>query len=427
MATLTEQTAQSTRRLGDLFSSRKEPGRPGLPVISVTMYDGLVQRDTLERKTNGTLLPDQHLLIRKGDIVYNMMRMWQGASGLAEHDGIVSPAYVVVAPNDDIDPLYASYWFKSERMVYLFWAYSYGITGDRLRLYYKDFARIPVTIPPKAEQKRITRVLATADRAIQRTADLIAAKRELKRGLAQQLLTGKRRLPGFGEPAVEGCTGKASKCGWIPSDWDCVKFGTLGHTYAGLAGKSKDDFGHGSPYIPYLNIFDNAYIDPRRMDRVRVGEDESQNEVRFGDVFFTTSSETRLEVGMASVLLADIRQTYLNSFCFGFRLDNFETVWPEFAGHLLRGGRTRRAIARLSQGATRYNLPQSAIKGLHIAIPPLNEQKAIAAVLGAVDLEIDKLEKKLAALRDLKKGLMQRLLTGEVLLRQRTRYLTNSS
>ena len=72
--------------------------------------------------------------MRKGDLAYNMMRMWQGASGLAGRDSIVSPAYVVVIPSDAIDPTFASYWFKSVRMIYLFWAYSYGITGDRLRL-----------------------------------------------------------------------------------------------------------------------------------------------------------------------------------------------------------------------------------------------------------------------------------------------------
>ena len=111
---------------------------------------------------------DKHLLIRKGDLAYNMMRMWQGASGLSMQDGIVSPAYVVVTPNDSIDPTFASHWFKSPRMIYLFWAYSYGITGDRLRLYYKDFARIRVAVPPKDDQIRIGKMLAATDRAIAR-------------------------------------------------------------------------------------------------------------------------------------------------------------------------------------------------------------------------------------------------------------------
>ena len=181
--------------LGELFQLRKEPGVARLPVLSVTMNDGIVHRDTLGRKTDGKLAPDEHLLICKGDLAYNMMRMWQGASGLAKKDGIVSPAYVVVTPSESIDPTFAFYWFKSARMIHLFWAYSYGITGDRLRLYYKDFAKIPVTVPPKNDQIQIGKTLAAADRAIARTEDLIEIKRQLKAGLSQQLITGKCRLP----------------------------------------------------------------------------------------------------------------------------------------------------------------------------------------------------------------------------------------
>ena len=194
-----EDTTQTVMEipLGKLFQLLKEPGVAGLPVLSVTMNDGLVHRDTLDRKTDGKLAPDEHLLIRKGDLAYNMMRMWQGASGAAKQDGIVSPAYVVVSPSDAIDPTFASYWFKSARMIHLFWAYSYGITGDRLRLYYKDFAKIPVTVPSKNDQIRIGKTLAAADRAIARTEGLIDAKRRLKEGLSWQLITGKCRLPKF--------------------------------------------------------------------------------------------------------------------------------------------------------------------------------------------------------------------------------------
>src|SRR5436309_2489148 len=75
-----------TSTLGDHFTCRQEPGHPGLPTLSVTMRDGLVHREELERRTESTLAPQQHLLVRKGDIAYNMMRMWQGACGLAEMD-----------------------------------------------------------------------------------------------------------------------------------------------------------------------------------------------------------------------------------------------------------------------------------------------------------------------------------------------------
>src|SRR5690242_16895806 len=90
-------------RLGDFFSNRQEPGQAGRPVMSVTMNDSLVLREDLEPRMESALRPDQHLLVRTGDIAYNMMRMWQGACGLATTDGVVSPAYVVLAPKPAID------------------------------------------------------------------------------------------------------------------------------------------------------------------------------------------------------------------------------------------------------------------------------------------------------------------------------------
>ena len=112
------------------------------------------------------LRPEQHLRVREGDIAYNMMRMWQGAFGRAEQDGIVSPAYVVVEPRDTIDSRFAAHWFKSAQMIYLFWAYSYGLTEDRLRLYPDDFGQIPASPPPLPEQRRIADILDAWDRAI---------------------------------------------------------------------------------------------------------------------------------------------------------------------------------------------------------------------------------------------------------------------
>jgi type I restriction enzyme S subunit len=204
--------ANDKQKLSDLFRNRRERGLPGLPVVSVTLNDGLVGRDTLDRKTDTNLAPEEHLLIKAGDIAYNMMRMWQGASGLAQHDGIVSPAYVVLAPKNGIDPLFASYWFKSPRMVYLFWAYSYGLTNDRLRLYFKDFAGIPVSVPPQEEQVRIGEILSLWDTAIAQTEKLIEAKRKLKKGLMQQLLTGKRRFPGVEGEWKDTPLGQMGRC-----------------------------------------------------------------------------------------------------------------------------------------------------------------------------------------------------------------------
>lgn len=368
--------------LGDLFRSRRQKGRAGLPVLSVTMNDGLVHRDTLERKTNGALAPEDHLLIRQGDIAYNMMRMWQGASGLAESDGIVSPAYVVVAPKEGIDPLFASYWFKSARMVYLFWAYSYGITGDRLRLYYKDFARIPVTLPPKPEQNRIGRILATVDRAMERTGRLIEAKRKLKKGLAQQLLTGQRRLPGFKKP-------------WVK------------HEFGQLASVSKKRF------------------HPRNGENRRCVELEhiAQGDGRLiGTIDSSGQSSTKAVFSKGNILYGKLRPNLRKSYLCEFDGVCSTEIWvlqpqrkvcaSEYLAQLVQTERFVSA-ACVTSGSKMPRADWGFVSEIPFDVPDVAEQSRIAAVLGAADREIALLEKKLAVLRELNNGLMQELLTKE--------------
>jgi len=184
-------------RLGRYFSSRRERGEEGLPTLSVTIDRGLIRRDNLDKRMETNLAAEEHLRVRPGDIAYNMMRMWQGAAGLADEEALVSPAYVVLAPNAEADSRFAAHLFKLPTMVHRFWAYSYGLTDDRLRLYPKDFEKIPWTFPPLPEQKKIADILSTWDAAIETTSKLLANAESQKRALMQQLLTGKRRLKGF--------------------------------------------------------------------------------------------------------------------------------------------------------------------------------------------------------------------------------------
>ena len=91
--------------------------------------------------------------------------------------------------------------------------------------------------------------------------------------------------------------------------WEQRKLGEVGSTYTGLSGKSKIDFGHGEGrYITYMNVFTNAISSPKMVEHIEI--DSKQNEVKAGDVFFTTSSETPEEVGMSSVMLENRPNTY---------------------------------------------------------------------------------------------------------------------
>ena len=158
--------------------------------------------------------------------------------------------------------------------------------------------------------------------------------------------------------------------------------GNCGTTYGGLTGKTKEDFGHGNArFIPYTNVFDNPLTDTKRLEAVEI--DSSQNQVAYGDVFFTVSSETPGEVGMSSVWLENVENTYLNSFCFGYR----PTVEfnPYYLAYMLRSSSMRKKITFLAQGISRYNISKNKMMDIEIPIPKIEEQKQIGSYFRNLD------------------------------------------
>lgn len=136
----------------------------------------------------------QNLRAQRGDVVYNMMRMWQGAVGLAPEECMVSPAYVVLNPKKDTSPQFFDQWFKTKRMLYLLGAYSHGITSDRLRLYADDFAQIPVRLPTLPEQQKIAAFLEAVDAKLAALTEKQAALGRFKAGLMQKLFSQQIRF-----------------------------------------------------------------------------------------------------------------------------------------------------------------------------------------------------------------------------------------
>jgi type I restriction enzyme, S subunit len=198
----------------------------------------------------------------------------------------------------------------------------------------------------------------------------------------------------------------------FPKDWQIKKLADIGSTYGGLINKSKEDFTEGnSKFITYKNIYNNTFINTDELESVRIDEDENQNKVKYGDVFFTGSSETPDEVGISSVLLEEVNDVYLNSFCFGFRFNDLKKTIPEFYGYYFRGSVFRSEVYPLAQGSTRFNLSRSEMVKLKVPIPPVKEQRKIAAILSSVDEAIEKTEAIIEQTEKVKKGLMQQLLT----------------
>ncbi len=261
------------------------------------------------------------------------------------------------------------------------------------------FQTVPLLVPPKKEQDIIASSISDMDALIGAIEQLIAKKRDIKQATMQQLLTGQKRLPGFS------------------GEWEVKPMRALGNTYGGLAGKTKNDFGHGEArYIPFMNVMADTVIDSSWLEPVDVAPGEAQNLAKKGDILFNGSSETPEEVGFCSVLLEEIHNLYLNSFCFGFRFNAAAKVNGLFFAYWFRSKAGRAAISVLAQGATRYNIAKSAFMQLEIPQPSEEEQTAIATVLSDMDTELAALEARRDKARQLKQGMMQELLTGRIRL-----------
>ena len=377
-------------RLGDLFTSRREKGRAGLPTLSVTLNDGLVNREDLDRKQDTTLSPEEHLFVKRGDIAYNMMRMWQGALGLATSDGMVSPAYVVLKPTTRVDPLYASFLFKNRRLLYLFWAYSYGLTDDRLRLYPGDFARIPAFVPPISEQKGIAQSLVTWDIAIEKVSSLIRVKNLEKISLVRDLLSGSRRLPGFTNP------------------WRKYRICEMGRVISG-----------GTPDTENQSYWGGEVLWATPTDIVsKVGRRISGTERQISEAGLRASSATLLPAG--SILFcsrATIGELAIAASEIATN-QGFKNLIPskkfdaDFLYYLFSANKNR--FVRLACGSTFLELSKRDFERIDFTVPARDEQDAIASCITSVDDQISRLHEYLRCLNFEKAGLVQRLVSANL-------------
>lgn len=402
-------TDWSVSRLGDYLARRP---RYGIGAAAVEYSDRLPKYIRItDISEDGRYLPDKlvsvdnlfsaNYFLSEGDLVVARTGASVGKSYLYKpKDGplVFAGFLICLTPNKDrLLPEYLNAYLKTTS--YWDWVRLTSMRSGQPGINGNEYAQLMIPVPEIDEQRLIGEALADTDALIEKTENLIEKKKNVKRGVMQELFTGKRRLPGFS------------------NKWLVKEMGEIGKTYGGLAGKIKDDFGTGnSVYIPFMNIMSNPVIDPGYLDTVNIRPGEYQNKAQRGDLFFNGSSETPEEVGLCSVLLTDVPNLYLNSFCFGLRLNPELETDGLFFSYYFRSDAGRQLIFSLAQGATRYNLSKSNFLKLRVPYPEPAEQTAIATTLSDMDAEIEKLKSQLAKYQNIKQGMMQSLLTGKIRL-----------
>ena len=174
-------------RIGDIYAERSQRGASNMELLSVTMNDGVKPRSEIEGKDNSSEDKSNYKIVRKGDMVYNSMRMWQGANGISPCDGIVSPAYTVLMPKQEINNGYFAALFKSANLINEFRKNSQGMTSDTWNLKYPQIETIKIQIPSVSEQDKVSELFGVLDARIVAQAQLIEALKKYKRGVIKTI------------------------------------------------------------------------------------------------------------------------------------------------------------------------------------------------------------------------------------------------
>jgi type I restriction enzyme S subunit len=246
-------THWDVRRNGRLFAARRQTGFPDLPILEVSIRTGVRVRnfDNGGRKQE---IADRSKYQRavKGDIAYNMMRMWQGAVGIAPADGLVSPAYVVARPFAETDPAYYAYLFRTAAYMREIDVFSRGIVPDRNRLYWESFKQMPSVYPPLEEQRLIVRFLdwhgGQVARLVRAKKALIGLLNEQKQAIIHRAVT--RGL----DPNAKLKPSGIPLLGDVPEGWEVKKLKYLVRFNNGLAFKPSDWANSGVPIIRIQNL-----------------------------------------------------------------------------------------------------------------------------------------------------------------------------
>lgn len=258
-----------------------------------------------------------------------------------------------------------------------------------------EISSLKIFLPEVLEQQKIASFLNNVEKKLKQLSKKKELLEDYKKGIIQKIFSKDIRF-------------KDDNGNYYP-DWKHKKLGDLGETYNGLTGKTKGDFGLGQPFIEYMQVFNSPTINVSNFGYVYVSENEKQNTAKYGDIFFTTSSETPMEVGFSSVLNDKIEGIFLNSFCFGYRPYSLEELHPEYSAYLFRCQPFRKQITKLAQGSTRYNMSKIQLLKIEVQIPILEEQKKIGQFLSSIDKKIEFVSTQIEKTKEFKKGLLQQM------------------
>jgi type I restriction enzyme S subunit len=384
-----------TGPFGTLLKASEYSGGNGVPLISVgeiregylsvTYETPRVSSDVTRRLPQYVLKEGDIIFGRKGGVDRSALIRQNQVGWFLGSDGIA------LRPFGRLCQEYASLQFQSKRVQSWLLQHAIGTTMPSLNQTILNNVIIPLP-PTLAEQESIAGALSDADAWIESLEQLIAKKRQIKQGAMQELLTGKRRLPGFS------------------GEWETKRLGELGITVAGLTYAPRAVAESGTLVLRASNVvagtlvfIDNVFVKTDLPERVFV---------KTGDILICVRNGSRDLIGKCAKIP---QQSETDRHVFGAFMCVYRTDFHDFVFHQFQSNVIKRQITE-HLGATINQITNKSLNSFEIPIPEIPEQTAIATVLSDMDTEIESLESKLAKAREIKHGMMQELLTGRIRL-----------
>jgi type I restriction enzyme S subunit len=365
-------THWEVRRNGRLFGPRRETGFPDLPILEVSIRTGVRIRN-MENGARKQEMADRSKYQRaaRGDIAYNMMRMWQGAVGIAPEDGLVSPAYVVARPFPETDAAYYAYLFRTAAYMREIDTFSRGIVPDRNRLYWESFKQMPSVYPPLDEQRLIVRFL---DWHGAQTAKLIRAKKQTIALLNEQKQAIIHRAVTRGlDPNVKLKPSGVPWLGDVPENWQVKR---LKYVFARIVGGATPASGEPSYWngdITWVTPSDVSQTIELKASQRTITEAGLKScaatLVPSGTIIVTT----RAPVGNVAIAKTELAT---NQGCKALLIDA-KTLTVEFAFHIMT--LLKAEMQARATGTTFLEISTSRLGDIPVPLPPLSDQAQLCA------------------------------------------------
>ncbi len=352
--------------------------------------------------------------VHSGDFILSNSMSF-GRPYILKIDGCIHDGWLAIQNyQDTFDTNFLYYLLSSENVYAQYVSMAAGSSVQNLNK--EKVAAVKLSFPSsKKEQQRIANALSDVDALIANLEKLIAKKKNIKQGAMQQLLTGKKRLPGF---APAKSTYKQTELGKIPTDWECVNISKTCTIKAriGWQGLKSTEYLNSGNYILVTGTdFKNGFIDWSTCSYVsewRFKQDKNI-QIKKGDVLVTKDGT----IGKVAFLNEIPMEGTLNSGVFVVRSKDLKKIDSVYLSLVFKSSWFDNFLDEITSGSTIVHLYQKDFVKFNFPVPSsIDEQTAIANVLSDMDTEISALETKLAKYRTLKTGMMQQLLTGKIRL-----------